>query len=144
MFGRIFSTTSKASCNHHLHLMLEEESLCQKATRTKFHRSDCHGNALNLPTRSSCSGGFTTALFITWLELSGFCTTCRAFKEYYNNVLDIQRLTMEIVSYWTFFNEATSKQRPKFLWKCRSERLLCRGKHPINVRKKNDFPNSIL
>lgn len=23
---------------------------------------------------------------------------------------------MEIVSYWTFFNEAASKQWPKFLW----------------------------
>lgn len=54
------------------------------------------------------------ALFITWLELllllAGFCTTCSAFKGYYNSVLDIQRLTMEIVSYWTFFNEAASKQ----------------------------------
>lgn len=51
---------------------------------------------------------------------------------------------MEIVSYWTFFNEATSKQRPKLLWKRRAERLLYRTKHAINVRRKGIFSFHIV
>lgn len=65
----------------------------------------------HVPSVQAANG---TALFVTWLELllclSGFCTTSGAFKEYYNSVLDVQRLTVEIVSPWMFFNEATSKQ----------------------------------
>lgn len=128
MFGHVFSTTSTASHHHHLHLMLEQESLVRTQEEQRPAGRNCHGNALDLPTRSFCSGGDGSALFITWLELlrrlSGFCATCGAFKEYYNSVLDIQRLTMEIISYWMFFNEAISKQWPTFLWKCGTERPL--------------------
>lgn len=46
---------------------------------------------------------------------------------------------MEIVTYWTFFNEATSKQWPKFLWKRGTERLLYRRTRTINVKGKGIF-----